>query len=78
LPVGSGAREYLDVLPIPDKAFGDVLHLAFCSIYEIDYLVSWNCSHIANAGIIRVLQKWNGRNDLHTPIICTPNVFLED
>lgn len=72
------ARRYLKVLPIPEKAFGDVLHLAFCSIYKVDFLVTWNCNHLANAEVIRVLQKWNRENNIHTPIICTPDVFLED
>ena len=42
------ARHYQEHLGLPQKATLDVLHIAFAVAYEIDYLLTWNCAHIAN------------------------------
>lgn len=75
--VSERARKYLNVLPIPEKAFGDVLHLSFCSVFKIDYLVTWNCRHLANVEMIKALRYVNEGDGWHTPIICTPDFFVE-
>ena len=46
--------------------------------YQVDYLLTWNCTHIANA---RILPKVFGVLDsagLARPIICTPEELLND
>jgi hypothetical protein len=43
----------------------------------MDYLVTWNCSHIANGGVIRRLMKINDRLKRSTPLIVTPEEILE-
>jgi len=54
------------------RARADLPHFAFAVAYELDYLVTWNCTHIANGEVIRRLLAINA--DLHrsTPIIVTP------
>ncbi len=42
---------------LPKKASQDALHIAVAAIYGMDYLLTWNCKHIANAVIRRKLQK---------------------
>jgi hypothetical protein len=44
----------------------------------VDYLVTWNCGHIANALIRRKLAETNSTLALSTPIICTPEEMMED
>ena len=44
----------------------------------MDYLVSWNFTHIVGARPRGVIQKINYRLQLETPIICTPEELLDD
>ena len=75
--VESLAAVYVDKLKIPPKAEADTIHIALSCMYEVDYLMTWNCSHIANGRIIKQLQKINTEQDVKTPIICTPGELLE-
>jgi len=54
----------------------DAAHLAFACAYGIDYLVTWNCAHIANAEIRRRLTTVNSQYDIETPVICTPEELM--
>lgn len=67
---------YMKELILPHKAIRDAAHLAFACFYDIDFLVSWNCGHIANAEIIRSLAKINEKAKLPIPTICTPEELL--
>lgn len=42
------AQTYLDTGVMPPKKLFDALHVAFCVVSKIDYLVSWNFKHLAN------------------------------
>jgi hypothetical protein len=76
--VGALAREYDSSLRLPPKARTDVLHIAFAVAYEMDYLVTWNCRHIASGPVIRRLQEVNDIAGRKTPLIVTPEALLED
>jgi hypothetical protein len=43
------AEELLKHVPLPEKAAIDALHIALAATHGIDYLLTWNCTHIANA-----------------------------
>ena len=58
--------------PIPPKAAEDAAHIATAAVHEMDYLLTWNCSHIANATIMRSVQKVCAVHGLRMPVICTP------
>lgn len=75
--VRSVAGIYAQRLALPNRAATDLLHLAFAVAYEIDYLVTWNCAHIANGQVIRRLLQVNGELRRSTPIIVTPEELLE-
>lgn len=75
--VGEMTEIYIAELKIPPKAVGDAVHIAIASIHEIDYLVTWNCSHIANGVIIKKLAEINTNYGVHTPVLCTPEELLE-
>ncbi|OGW17792.1 MAG: DNA-binding protein [Nitrospinae bacterium RIFCSPLOWO2_12_FULL_45_22] len=71
------AKVYMERLEIPEKSFRDAAHLAVASAHNIDYLVTWNCAHLANGEVIKKLMKINGFFGIYTPIICTPEELME-
>ena len=70
-------RTYSARLALPPQAPTDVVHIAFAVAYEMDYIVTWNCKHIANGHVIRRLMETNRELSLPTPIIVTPEELLE-
>ena len=67
---------YAEKLSIPDRAFGDALHLATACVHKIDYLITWNCKHLANAHVIKNLGNVNQELGIHNTIICTPEELM--
>ena len=53
------AQVYVEKLKIPPKALRDAVHLAVASVHRVDYLVTWNCSHIANGEVIKKLMLFS-------------------
>lgn len=68
---------YMKRLQIPDKALRDAIHIAIASVHSIDYLVTWNCKHIANGEIIKKLISINIELGLSIPVIVTPEELME-
>jgi len=75
LELGAEVHEFANRLLrthiVPAKASIDALHIAVAVVNRVDYLVTWNCVHIANAAIRvkieRVCQSAGLRaGDLHT------------
>ena len=62
--------------PIPGKAAGDALHIAVATVYGCEYLLTWNCRHIANAEIARAAARLVQRQGFELPFICTPEELL--
>ena len=71
------AREYFAALQIPEKAKIDAFHLATAAWHKMDYLLSWNCKHIASGRVQKMMQKINARLGVHTPVVCTPEELME-
>ena len=71
------AEQYVRELEIPHKAIRDSVHLALASIHQVDYLVTWNCTHIANGRVMKRVREINAANGIPSPIICTPEELLE-
>ena len=65
------ARMYFESTGIPEKARTDTIHLAFATYYRIQYLVTWNCKHIANVHVQEVVRQINTQHHLATPYIYT-------
>lgn len=70
--IASLAHVYQAELQLPPKAGNDILHIAFAVAYQLDYLLTWNCAHIANGHTIKRLATINDRLGRPTPIIVTP------
>jgi predicted nucleic acid-binding protein len=72
------AKQYVSELGLAGRALNDIPHVAFAVAYEIDYLVTWNCAHLANAMLLRKLREVNARLGLWLPTICTPEELMAD
>jgi hypothetical protein len=63
---------YLRHKLMPKDLSGDARHLAVASFHRCDYLLTWNCRHIANANKIGHIRRINGMLGLPTPELVTP------
>jgi predicted nucleic acid-binding protein len=63
---------------LPPKASDDAVHIAAATVHGLDYLLTWNCKHIANAQIQRKLAEISLDLGYELPIICTPYELLGD
>ncbi len=68
---------YERTLALSGRARADVPHFAYAVAYRMDYLVTWNCAHIANGETIQRLLRVNGELNRPTPLIVTPEEILE-
>jgi predicted nucleic acid-binding protein len=66
------AAKFLTKSNLPPKAADDALHIAVATIYGLDYLLTWNCKHIANAQIQKKLVQIGFNAGYELPTICTP------
>ena len=69
-------EHYSKTLGLSGKALADIPHLAFAVSYQMDYLVTWNCSHIANGEMIKRLTAVNSGIERPTPVIVTPEEIM--
>jgi predicted nucleic acid-binding protein len=65
-------KTYVNHYLMPKNVEGDAIHLAYASFYRLDFLLTWNCNHLANANKTRHIQVINSRLGLHVPEIVTP------
>ena len=75
--VGDLARRYFAAIDLPDRARTDSLHLASAAWHGMEYLASWNCTHIASARVRKIVAEINGQLGIQTPTICTPEELME-
>lgn len=65
-------EQFLRKSNLPSKASDDAIHIAAATIHGLDYLLTWNCKHIANAQIQRKLTEICFDFGYKLPTICTP------
>ena len=70
------AQEFLQQSNLPPKASNDALHMALATVYDLDYLLIWNCKHMANAQIQRKLSQVSSELGYKLPFVCTPYEFM--
>ncbi len=63
---------------MPRDATGDALHLALASFHKCDYLLTWNCKHLANANKFGHIRRINGILRLSTPELVTPLELVQE
>jgi hypothetical protein len=64
--------------PIPREHAADALHVAIAAVNGIDYLLTWNCKHLANALLRARIESLVEEAGYVSPIICTPEELMED
>jgi len=63
--------------PLPANAVVDALHIAIATVHGMHYLLTWNCTHIANAAIRSDIEDICRARGYEPPVICTPEELLE-
>ena len=66
------AKELIDATRLPEKARVDAVHIATATVNGMDYLLTWNCRHIANATLRNSMAAVCQRAGYEMPVICTP------
>jgi hypothetical protein len=70
--IASLTVQYMKHFKFPDKLYRDMYHIAFAVFYNMNYLLTWNFAHLANAHLKAQLRLFNQKNRLDIPEICSP------
>ncbi len=66
------AEALLRGVPLPERAAADALHIAIAAVHGMDYLLTWNCTHIANVTLRPLIESVCRSAGYVPPLICTP------
>jgi predicted nucleic acid-binding protein len=72
------AERLISEQAVADKAAIDAVHVAVAVVNGMDYLVTWNCAHIANAALRSKIERTCRQAGFQAPVICTPEELLEE
>ena len=72
------AAQFLTRSNLPPKAEVDAIHIAAATVHGMDYLLTWNCKHIANAQMQSKLAEISLDFGYVLPLLCTPNELMGD
>ena len=72
------AGEILRLGGMPPKANVDAVHVAVAAAHGIDYLLTWNCTHIANPRMRGKIEEICRATGFESPVICTPVEFMQE
>ncbi|HEY0152109.1 MAG TPA: type II toxin-antitoxin system VapC family toxin [Longimicrobium sp.] len=62
--------------PLPSKAETDAYHISLAAVNGLDYLLTWNCRHIANPRMYSTIAKVIQNHGFRLPALCTPDDLL--
>ncbi len=74
--IGEIVEAYIQHKVMPQDPLGDALHLALASYHKCDFLLTWNCNHLANANKFNHIRRINAILGLYVPILATPLEML--
>ena len=81
VPTTSEAEQLAEALiaghAVPESHPEDALHIALAAAHGIQYLVTWNFRHIANAAVRLAIEQVCRRAGYEPPVICTPEELME-
>jgi hypothetical protein len=72
------AKDLVERRIIPEKAADDAVHIAVASVHKIDYLLTWNCKHLANPHNWRRISNCLADHGCRATVICTPEELIGD
>jgi len=61
---------------LPKKAATDALHVAMATVHDVDILLTWNCTHLANPELLGGVQRVIWSEGHRPPVICTPGEMM--
>ena len=70
------ARMLVEEAAIPRTSPEDALHIALATVHGMDYMLTWNCKHIANAEIRNAVTATCRSRGYEPPVICTPEELM--
>jgi predicted nucleic acid-binding protein len=70
------ASALLKAAAMPRKAAIDAVHVALATVHGVDFLLTWNCTHIANAVTRPLIEVVCRDNGFQPPVICTPEELV--
>jgi len=72
------AEELMEKGAVPREAAEDALHIAAATVHGMEYLLTWNCTHIANAHTRFLIEEVCRSLGYRPPTICTPEELIEE
>ena len=72
------ARELIAGVPLPPRAAADALHLATAAVHGVEFLLTWNCTHLANAVLRGRVEAVCRSRGYRAPAICTPEELTQE
>ena len=69
-------QAYIEHNVMPADPVGDAQHLALASHHKCDFLLTWNCAHLANANKFAHIKRMNTLLGLYVPALVTPLELL--
>ena len=72
------SKQLLAEASLPQKAAEDAMHIAIATLNGMDYLLTWNFKHIANASVRWKVERICRVNGFEPPVICTPQELMEE
>jgi predicted nucleic acid-binding protein len=76
--VGVVAAELVDAGAVPRRSAEDALHIGLAAAHGIEFLLTWNCRHIANAVLRQAIERTCRATGYEPPVICTPEELMND
>ena len=76
--VNDVAKKIMESGLLPLRAARDAIHIDVSSVHGVEFLLTWNCKHIANAAIMKELRTIVANCGYEIPLICTPEELLGD
>jgi hypothetical protein len=71
------ANQLLSKGILPPKAARDAVHIAVATVHCMDFLLTWNFKHIANAHVRKMADRLFRQAGYELPVICTPEELEE-
>ena len=72
------AATLIEQVPLPPQAAVDAAHIAVAAYHGVDFLLTWNVAHIANAALRRRVEAVCREQGYQAPVLCTPDELMED
>ncbi len=71
------AAKLVGAASLPERATDDAVHLVTAAVHGVDFLLTWNCKHLANAELVGPFETFFLDNGYEPPVVCTPEELLE-